>query len=405
MTVGRVARSPEISPLILSAKRTPIGRYLGGLSGLSATELGRVAARAAIAESGLAPTDVDEAYVGCVLQAGVGQAPARQVALGAGMPPSSSALTVNMVCGSGLRAVMLAATAIRAGEIETALAGGVESMSRAPHLLRDGRAGWKFGDAPLVDAMIHDGLRCGVGGQPMGELADRMAARLGVARSEQDAFALESHRRAVAAWRAGAFADEVAEVRIPARKGGETVVQRDEIPREDATPEALARLAPAFGPEGSVTAGNASALADGAAMLVLANPEQAEALGRPPLARVLAHATAGLAPEDLFEAPALAIEAAVMRAGLALADIDIFEVNEAFAAQVVACARALNLDPERLNPDGGAIALGHPIGASGARVLATLAHGLRRRDKTFGVAALCLGGGQAVAVVIERMAA
>ncbi|MDR3633938.1 MAG: acetyl-CoA C-acetyltransferase [Isosphaeraceae bacterium] len=389
-------------PVILSACRTPIGRYLGGLASRSAIELGVVAAKEALARAGVEPARVDEAIIGNVLSAGLGQAPARQVALGAGMPPGSSALTVNMVCGSGLRAVMLAATAIRAGESELVLAGGMESMSNAPHLLQGGRAGWKLGDRGLVDAMLHDGLTCAIEGWPMGHAAERTAELCGLSRGDLDAFALESQRRAVAAQQAGAFDDEIVPVVIPGKKG-DTTIRADEGPRADTAAEALAKLAPAFRPEGVVTAGNSSTLSDGAAMVAVASEEKARKLGARPIARVVSQAVSGLDPRDLFLAPIGAVRAALARAGLSPEEIDLYEINEAFAAQLLGCVRGLEIDPSRVNVHGGAIALGHPIGASGARVLVTLLHALKRHGKRWGLASLCLGGGNAVAMVLERL--
>lgn len=387
--------------VILSACRTPIGKYLGGLSGRSAVELGVAAAREAIRRSGLEPASVEETIVGNVLSAGLGQAPARQVALGAGLPSASSALTVNMVCGSGLRAVMLAETAIRAGEASAVLAGGMESMSNAPHLLRGGRSGWKLGDAPLVDTMLHDGLTCAVEGWPMGMAAERTAELVGLSRDDLDRFALESQRRAIAAQRSGAFDAEIVPVAVPGKKG-DVLIGTDEGPRADSSAESLAKLTPAFQPSGIVTAGNASTLADGAAMLVVASESEAKQSGRTPLARIVGSATSGTDPRDLFLAPIGAVRAALAKSGLSAADVDLFEINEAFAAQMLGCIRGLEIDPAKVNVHGGAIALGHPIGASGARVLVTLLHALERRGARFGVAALCLGGGNAVAMVVER---
>jgi acetyl-CoA C-acetyltransferase len=333
-----------------------------------------------------------------VLAAGVGQAPARQVALAAGMAPSSSALTINMVCGSGLRAVMLAEAAIRGGADGPILAGGMESMSNAPHLLTGGRAGWKIGEKPLVDSMLHDGLTCAIEGWPMGMAAERTAESCGLSRGDLDAYAAESQRRAAAAVASGAFRDETVPVEVPGKKGAVTI-DADEGPRPETTTEALARLSPSFKPDGAVTAGNASTLSDGAAMLVIA-PGSA---GGRPLARIVASATSGLDPRDLFLAPIGAVKKALAKAGLGPGDVDLYEINEAFAAQMLGCIRGLEIDPERVNVNGGAIALGHPIGASGARVLVTLLHALKARGGRFGVAALCLGGGNAVAMVVERV--
>lgn len=388
------------TPVILSACRTPVGRYLGALSGRSAVDLGVVAARGTLRRAGVDPAEVDETIVGSVLQAGLGQAPARQVALGAGLPATSSALTVNMVCGSGLRAVMLASALIRAGEAELLLVGGAESMSNAPHLLRGGRSGWKIGDAALIDHMVHDGLTCAIEAWPMGMAAEHTAAQVGLTRADLDAFALESQRRAVAAQQQGAFDAEIEPVAISSRKG-ETVVKADEGPRADTSAATLAKLAPAFKADGLVTAGNASTLSDGAAMLVVASAAKARASGKTPTARIVASAASGTAPRDLFLAPIGAVRAALAKAGLTTDQIDLYEINEAFAAQMLACLRALELDPSKVNVHGGAIALGHPLGASGARILVTLLHALEQRGGRFGLAALCLGGGNAVALIVE----
>jgi acetyl-CoA C-acetyltransferase len=388
--------------VILSACRTPVGRYLGGLSGVSAVELGVIAARAAISRAAIDGAEIDESIVGCVLPAGLGQAPARQVALGAGIPATASALTLNMVCGSGLRAVMLADTLIRAGDADVVLAGGIESMSNAPHLLRGGRSGWKQGDALLVDSMLQDGLTCAIEGWPMGMAAERTAEQSGLSRAELDAFALESQRRAIEAQKSSAFADEIVPVSVPGKKG-DSIVAADEGPRLDSSADALAKLAPSFRKDGIVTAGNASGLSDGAAMLTVASDARIRALGRPPLARVVASAISGTEPRDLFLAPIGAIRSVLKKAGLAPNAIDLYEINEAFAAQMLACCRALELDMARVNVHGGAIALGHPIGCSGARVLVTLLHALKRRGGRLGLAALCLGGGNAVALIVERL--
>ncbi len=392
----------DAHPLILSACRTPIGRFLGGLAGMSAVELGGTAARAAIVRASVDPARVEEAIVGCVLTAGVGQAPARQVALGAGMSASSSALTVNMVCGSGLRAVMLAETAIRAGAEGPILAGGMESMSNAPHLLTGGRSGWKLGERSLVDSLLNDGLTCAIEGWPMGMAAERTAEVCGLSRADLDAFALESQLRARAAIASGAFREEIVPIEVRTKAGAATI-DSDEGPRPDTTSEGLARLNPSFKADGLVTAGNASTLSDGAAMLVVAPGRAARESSRPALARIIASAVSGGAPRDLFLAPIGAIQKALSKAGLEPGEIDLYEINEAFASQMLGCIRGLELDPERVNVNGGAIALGHPIGASGARVLVTLLHALKARGGRLGVAALCLGGGNAVAMVVERV--
>jgi acetyl-CoA C-acetyltransferase len=388
--------------VILSACRTPIGKFRGALASLSAMELGAIAVRVALERSGVDPADVDEVILGNVLSSGLGQAPARQAALKAGLPPTVAALTINKVCGSGLKAVMLAAQAIRAGDARIVVAGGMESMSRAPWLLsRDEPA---LGERKLVDAMLHDGLVCAMSGRSMGDIADGLAAADGISRAEQDEFALVSHRRAVSAIERGEFAVEVVPVTV--RRGKETVtVSRDEGPRAESSLAALSGLKPVFQANGTVTAGNASMISDGAAALVVTSREAAERLGRRPLARIVAYATSGGAPEDLFIAPVGAVCKVLERAGLNVSEIDLFEINEAFAAQMLACQRRLGLSADSINFRGGAIALGHPIGASGARVLVTLLNTMEARGARYGVAALCLGGGNAVALLVERESA
>lgn len=386
--------------VILSGYRTPIGKFLGGLSSLSATELGGRVVAEAVKRAGVGVETVEEVIMGCVLPAGLGQAPARQAALKGGLPPTVAALTVNKVCGSGLKAVMLAAQAIRAGDIECAVAGGMESMSRAPFLLEGARSGLKFGEQKLLDHMQFDGLTCAFEHCSMGFHAEHIAKVKSVSREDQDRFSVESQRRAAAAIASGAFRQEILPIQIPSKK--ETIAfATDESPRADTTFEGLSKLKPSFDPAGTVTAGNASGLSDGAAALAVASDAFAKKHGLKPLARIVAYATSGTEPKDLFIAPVFAIRKALEKAKLALADIDLFEINEAFAAQMVACARGLEIPPDRLNVNGGAIALGHPIGASGARVLVTLLHALQQRGKKTGVASLCLGGGNAVAMVIE----
>ncbi len=385
---------------LLGACRTPIGKFLGGLSSLPAPQLGSIAIEEALRRAGIQPPDVDEVIMGNVLTAGVGQAPARQAALGAGLPHSVAALTINKVCGSGLKAVMLADQAIRCGDAQCIVAGGMESMSRAPHLLPGSRTGWKFGSQPMLDHMIHDGLWCAFEDMAMGCEADYIAESRGISRDDQDAYAAESHRRAIESIEAGRLTPEIVPVTIKGRKG-ETRIDRDEGPRPGTSTDALAKLPPAFGQQGTVTAGNASQLSDGAAALVVASQSVAQASDAPIKARVLASATAGVAPKEIFVAPVPAIEKVLKKAGMQLSDIDLFELNEAFAAQSLACMRPLELPPEKTNVHGGAIALGHPIGASGARVLVTLLHALKAHDKQRGLAALCLGGGNAVAMIVE----
>lgn len=388
------------SPVILAATRTPIGKYQGTLAKLSAPQLGSVAIAAALERSGAGREEIDEVIMGNVLAAGIGQAPARQAALGAGLPATVAALTINKMCGSGLEAVMLAARAIRSGDAELIVAGGMESMSQSPFLVP--RNGPPLGDRALIDSLTHDGLLCPFSGMAMGAIADELATREAISRREQDDFAVESHRRASRAAQDGTFAAELVPVHAPGRGGRDTLISSDEGPRADASGDRLAGLAPVFNPKGSVTAGNASMISDGAAAVVVASPKTAEKLGRKPLGRIVAWATSGTEPKDLFIAPVLAIQKALDRAGLAASRIDRCELNEAFAAQMLACLRRLDLAPDRVNVHGGAIALGHPIGASGARVLVTLLHELERSNLRHGLAALCLGGGNAVAMVVER---
>jgi acetyl-CoA C-acetyltransferase len=386
---------------ILSAVRTPIGKYLGGLADIAAPELcGRVA-REAVARARIPTNTVDEVIMGCVLQAGLGQNPARQAALKAGLPDAIAAFTVNKVCGSGLKAVMLAAQAIRAGDAEVVVAGGMESMSRAPHLLFNTRNGWKIGDQKAVDAMIHDGLWCAFENWHMGEAAEHIASKCGVGRADQDRFAVQSHQRAAKAWSDGAFAKEVVPIAVGSGAKAKTLAQ-DEGFRADSNADALAKLKPAFREGGTVTAGNASMLSDGAAALTVASGRAVEKLGVKPIARIIAYATSGIAPKDIFLAPVAAVRMVLEKAKLSIGDIDLFELNEAFAAQMLACNSELRIDEAKLNIHGGAIALGHPIGASGGRVLVTLVHALERHGLRRGLASLCLGGGNAVAMIVER---
>ena len=387
---------------ILSGSRTPIGKFLGGLSSLSAPELAAKAIDAAVSRSGVDAKDVQEVILGNVLPAGLGQAPARQAALGAGLPPKIAAATVNKVCGSGLEAITLADRTIRAGDAEVVIAGGMESMSRAPHLLAGTREGWKLGNREAIDSMIHDGLWCAFEKHHMGNSAEYIAEKHHVSREDQDACAVESHRRAAAAQQEGKFTDEIVPITIKARRG-ETVVDGDEGPRAETDTETLAKLRPSFSGEGTVTAGNASQLSDGAAAMVVANESVAKGCNSQVKARIVASATSGVEPKDIFIAPVSAVEQVLAKANMKLSNIDLFELNEAFAAQSVACMRGLKLDDTRVNIHGGAIALGHPIGASGARVLVTLLHALADRDLKRGLASLCLGGGNAVAMIVERV--
>jgi acetyl-CoA C-acetyltransferase len=388
--------------VILSAARTPVGKLLGALKSLSAVDLGVTAARAAIERAAIDPTQVDEVILGNVVQAGNGQNPARQVALRAGIPDSVAALTINKVCGSGLKAVMLAANSIRVGEIQIAVAGGMESMTQAPYLLRRAREGYRMGDGELIDSMISDGLWCAFDNWHMGNTGEVVSERYNVSRQEQDAYALESHRKAVAAMREGRFDAEIVPVEIKQKKGPSIFVTRDEGPREDTTLEALSKLRPAFKADGTVTAGNAPPVNDGAAAVVVASAEAAERMGRKPLARIVAQATSGVEPKMVMMAPVTAIQKTLERAGWNLGDVDLIELNEAFSVQAVAITREMGIDSDRLNVNGGAVALGHPIGASGARILVTLLYEMQRRAARRGIAALCLGGGNAVAMAVER---
>lgn len=386
---------------ILAGVRTPIGRFLGGLSPVPAPELGGLVVREALRRSGLASERVDEVIMGQVLTAGVGQAPARQAALNAGLPNTVSALTINKMCGSGLQAVMLASQSIRAGDASVVVAGGMESMSRAPHLLRGARDGWKLGDGKLEDSMVLDGLWCAVENCHMGSHADHIARKFDVTREAQDKFACESQARASAAIRTGKFKAEILPV-IVKTKRADLVVDQDEGPRADTDLAGLAKLKPAFNADGTVTAGNASTLNDGAAAVVVTDEATAKSVQTSWRARVVAYHTSGVAPKDIFIAPVDAVRGVLAKAGLHVDDIDLFELNEAFAAQALACSSQLDLDPAKVNVYGGAIALGHPIGASGARVLVTLLHALDERVLRRGLASLCLGGGNAVAMIVER---
>lgn len=386
---------------ILGGCRTPIGKFLGGLAEVPAPKLGATAIAQALRRTGIEPAQVDEVVMGSILTAGQGQAPARQAALAAGLPTSVAALTINKMCGSGLKAVMLAAQAVRCGDAQVVVAGGMENMSRAPHLIQNYREGCKFGHQQVLDHMLHDGLWCALEDMAMGAAADYIAESRGVSRADQDHFAAESHRRAHAAASGGRFAAEIVPVVIAGKKQ-DRVVEHDEGPRPDTVAEKLAQLRPSFGSQGTVTAGNASQLSDGAAAVVVASRPVALEHPSPLRARIVAQATSGVDPKEIFIAPVSAIQRVLERAQMTLADIDLVELNEAFAAQCLACMRPLELDPRKTNVEGGAIALGHPIGASGARVLVTLLHSLAERNLKRGLASLCLGGGNAVAMIIER---
>ena len=408
------ASSPSGHVYVVSAARTPIGKFAGALAAVPAVELGGVAIRAAVERSGLPDgTPIDEVLMGQVLQAGAGQAPARQAALRAGLPDTTSATTINRVCGSGLKAIMLAAAQIRAGDAEIVVAGGMESMNGAPYLLPSARFGYRLGNGELVDSTVADGLWCAIEGCHMGTHAERVAIREHVSRQDQDAFALASHQKAIAAIDAGRFDAEIAPVTVRDSRGRETVVTTDEGPRRDSSAEALARLKPAFAlpvgddrgeaTAGTVTAGNAPGITDGAAATVLASERAVERLGLTPLVRIVGYAQAEVAPKWLFLAPVEGVRRLLHRIELPLEAFDLIEINEAFAAQVLADGRQLGFDWDRVNVNGGAIALGHPIGASGARIVATLLHELQRRGGRYGLATLCLGGGGSVAAAFERV--
>ncbi|AJD46537.1 acetyl-CoA acetyltransferase [Isoalcanivorax pacificus W11-5] len=385
--------------VIVAATRTPIGRFQGALANLSAVELGAIVIRRLLDEAPCVP--IDEVIMGQVLTGGAGQNPARQAALHAGLPHAVPATTLNKVCGSGLKAVQLAAQAIRAGDATAIIAGGMESMSNAPYLLPRARTGLRMGHGEVIDSMIRDGLWDAFNDYHMGITAENLAAQYGIDRAAQDAFAADSHHKAIAARQAGAFQAEITPVTVPARQG-EQRVDHDEQPRDDVTPESLAGLRPAFRPTGSVTAGNASALNDGAAAVLVMNADHARQQGLPILARITGYASAGVDPAVMGIGPVPATRRALAMAGWALDELDLIEANEAFAVQALAVGQALGWDASKVNVSGGAIALGHPIGASGCRVLVTLLHALQRRDAKRGLATLCIGGGQGVALAVER---
>ena len=391
----------EHNAVIVSAVRTPIGKFLGGLAPLTAPELGAVAIREAVRRAGVAPDVIDEVIMGNVVTAGVGQAPARQATLKAGLPDTLSAFTINKVCGSGLQAVMLAAQAIRAGDQTVLVAGGMESMSNGPYLLPKARTGYRYGNGELLDAVLHDGLWCAFEQCPMGDEAEIIAEKFQITREAQDQLAYESHMKAAAATEAGYFKDEMVPVEIPGRKGM-TRIDRDEAIRPETTLAALAALKPAFSYGArTVTAGNAPGLSDGAAATVVADEARARDLGLPVLAHILGYATAAITPKYIFAAPPIAVHNLLTKTGLRLNDFELIEVNEAFAAQTLANGQELGWDWARVNVNGGAVAMGHPIGASGARVLATLIYALQRRGGGRGLATLCLGGGGAVAMAVQ----
>lgn len=388
--------------VIVSAVRTAIGSFNGTLAGVSAVELGAITVGAALERAGLNGNAVDEVIMGNVLQSGLGQNPARQAALRSGILDSVGAFTVNKVCGSGLKSVALAAQAIKAGDADAIVAGGMENMSQAPYLLNKARWGYRLGDGTLQDVILQDGLLCASNGYHMGITAENVARKYGISREMQDALAFDSQQKAAAAIMRGAFAEEIVPVTIKNRKG-DSVFATDEYPKAGTTRDALDKLRPAFDKEGTVTAGNASGINDGAAALVVMSEDRARALGLTPLARIRGYATGGVDPAFMGMGPVPATQGVLKKTGLALNDIDLIEANEAFAAQFLAVGNALGFDLQKVNVNGGAIALGHPIGASGARILVTLLHALRAQDKTLGLATLCIGGGQGIAMIVERM--
>ena len=394
--------SDATTPVIIAACRTPIGKFLGGLSSFTAPQLGALVIREVVRRSGIDPAAIDEVIMGQVVQGGSGQAPARQAMIHGGVPPVVPALTINKVCGSGLKAVMLASQAIKAGDAHCVVAGGQESMSSAPHYLYGYRGGVKAGNQTLVDGMIHDGLWDSFGQNHMGEYAEYTATKAGISRQDQDEFAVQSHQKAVAAQKSGRFTAEILPVEIKS-KAGTTVCGTDESPRGDSSMEALGKLKPAFIKDGTVTAGNAPGLNDGASALVVASLAFAKAHRLTPMARVTAYATGGGEPRELFFAPIVAVQNLMKKAGTSIEAYDLIEANEAFAVQALADGRALGWDWSRVNVNGGAVALGHPIGASGARILTTLLYALRDHQKSNGLATLCLGGGNAVALSVERI--
>ncbi len=389
-------------PVILSAVRTPVGKFLGGLASFSATDLGAKVVAEAAKRAGIDAEQIDEAILGNVVQAGLGQNPARQAALRGGCDPKVAALTINKVCGSGLKAVGLAAQAVRLGESEIVVAGGMESMSNCPYLLTQARTGYRLGDGKLVDSMVHDGLWDAYENFHMGITGELVAEKYAICRQEQDRFAVESHQKAVRARKAGYLASQILPIEVPQKRGEPLVIEHDESPREDTSLEALAKLKPAFKKDGTVTAGNAPGTNDGAAALIVTSEARAAQLGKKPLARIVAQAVSGIEPKWVMMAPVDAVEKLLAKTGWNRdKDVDLIELNEAFSVAAIAVTRQLRLDPAKVNVNGGAVAIGHPIGASGARILVTLLHELQRRNLRRGIAALCLGGGNAVALAVE----
>ncbi len=389
--------------VIISAVRTPVGKFQGALKNFSATDLGAMVVRESVRRAGVKPEEVDEVIMGNVIQAGVGQNPARQAALKGGIPFGVSAVTVNKVCGSGLKAVMMAAQAVQLGDAEIVVAGGMESMTNAPYLLPKAREGYRLGNGEIVDAMIHDGLWCAFENYHMGNTGEVVAERYHVTREEQDDYAFNSHRKAAAAIKAGYFKDEIFPVEIPQKKGDPQIFDTDEPVREDTSVEVLGKLRPAFKKEGgTVTAGNAPGVNDGASAVVVTSLERAREMGIEPLARIVAQATSGIQPELVMMAPVEAMQKVLKKAGWTFDEVDLIELNEAFSVQAVAIIKELKLDPKKVNVNGGAVALGHAIGQSGSRLLTTILHEMKRRDVHRGLIALCLGGGNAVAMAVER---
>ena len=388
--------------VIVSAVRTPVGKFLGALKTFKATDLGAIVVREAVKRAGVRPEDVDEVIMGCVIQAGLGQNPARQAALRGGLPDTVSAVTVNKVCGSGLKAIMMAAQGVQIGDTEIVIAGGMESMSNAPYLIPKAREGYRLGHGTLVDSAINDGLWCVFDDQHMGCTGEVVSEKYQVSREEQDEYALSSQRKASAAIKSGRFKEEIVPVEIPQRKDSPIVFDTDEPVREDSSLEALGRLKPAFKEGGTVTAGNAPGMNDGASAVIVTSSDRSRSLDVKPMARIVAQATSGIEPKLVMMAPVEAIRKLLKKTGWSLNDIDLIELNEAFAVQAVAIIRELDLDPERVNVNGGAVALGHAIGQSGSRILTTMLYEMKRRNARRGIAALCLGGGNAVALAVER---
>jgi acetyl-CoA C-acetyltransferase len=388
--------------VIISAVRTPVGKLLGALKSFKATDLGAIVVREAVKRASVLPGDVDEVIMGCVIQAGLGQNPARQAALHGGLPDTVSAVTVNKVCGSGLKAVMMAAQGVQLGDTDVVVAGGMESMSNAPYLIPKAREGYRLGHGKMLDSAIQDGLWCALDDQHMGCTGEVVSERFDVSREEQDEYALNSHRKASAAIKSGKFKDEIVSVEIPQKKGAPVIFDTDEPVREDTSLESLAKLKPAFKEGGTVTAGNSPGLNDGASAVVVTSVDRAKSLGVEPMARIVAQATSGVEPKLVMMAPVEAIRKLLKKTGWSLSEVDLIELNEAFAVQLVAIIRELNLDPQKVNVNGGAVALGHAIGQSGSRLLTTMLYEMKRREAHRGIAALCLGGGNAVAMAVER---